>query len=128
MEEYVGKHTAQKRDLYAITEYFETDGGFGDAIPGSRTVGYVMATATEIEEYLKKWDKPRCYDVPYSNLWEHHIVADVITTSELKDLVPYRGDPDEPHCDEYLQKLKKTGAKAESPWEYMERMEKEEKE
>lgn len=117
MEEYIGKHAKVDRKLYVITEYYDVDGGFGDAISNSRTVGYVMATQDEIDEYIKKWDKPRCYYVPYSELWEHHIEAEIVKISDLKELVPYDGNPDAPHCDSYLKKLKETGAEDKSPWD-----------
>ena len=86
--------------LYNIFHVFDVDGGFGDAVKTEKCLGLVEATEEEIEEFLKLWDKPRIYDHPYSDLYEHHVKAEPVKIQELSDLEPYdpatRDWPDQP--------------------------------
>ena len=92
-----------KKSIYVIKELYDVDGGFGDAIPKERVVGYVEATKEQIDEFVAKWHHPRCYDVPYSALWEHAIKVEEFRLSDIETLVPYEGDPLEPHCSSYSE-------------------------
>ena len=77
------------KDIWAIFHCYDTDGGFGDAIPQENMVGACMATEEEINEFLKKWDKPEVYDRPYADLVCHSVRVERIKLAELKDIQPY---------------------------------------
>ena len=77
------------RKLYNIFHQFDVDGGFGDAVGKRMHVGLVKATEEEIKNFLEIWDKPRVYEHPYSDLYEHSVVAEEVKVAELKDVVPY---------------------------------------
>jgi len=90
-----------EKKLWNVYEERDEDGGFGDAIYTRIHVGTVLATDQEIEEFLKVWDKPRIYDHPYDDLYEHHVVAESISLMDIESLQPYdpktRDWPDIPH-------------------------------
>lgn len=82
-----------KREGYIIKHVFDVDGGFGDAVRTEVVCGVVKATEDEIIDFLNKWDKPRVYDRPYADLYDHHIVAEKIQIANLETFQPY--DPNE---------------------------------
>lgn len=75
--------------LYNIFHVYDVDGGFGDAVTREKHIGLVEATEEEVKEFLAVWDKPRIYDHPYSDLYEHHVIARPVKIDELSDLQPY---------------------------------------
>jgi len=82
-----GKRMSKK--FYAIFHGYDTDGGFGDAIPQETMMGIVEATEEEIEAFIKKWDKPVVYDHPYDDLCCHNVRAEEIKICDLNTLNPY---------------------------------------
>ena len=80
------------KKFYAIFHGYDTDGGFGDAIPQETMMGIVEATEEEIEAFIKKWDKPIVYDHPYADLCCHHVYAQEIQLSTLDEIKPYGED------------------------------------
>ena len=80
---------AEVSHLYNIYHLYDVDGGFGDAVCQKRFVGMVEATESEIAEFLKVWDKPRICERPYSDLYEHKVVAELVKIQELSELEPY---------------------------------------
>ena len=78
-----------KKQSWMITHEYDTDGGFGDAITVRDVVAIVEATEEEIDAFLKEWNKPRIYDRPYANLYEHYVTADPVEVQDLSKVVPY---------------------------------------
>lgn len=84
-----------EKKLYAIYHTYDTDGGFGDAIPQTDHVATVMATEEEIKEFLDKWCKPEVYEHPYADLSCHYVHAEPVEVVELAACEPYSTDPDD---------------------------------
>lgn len=61
--------------VYILFEYFEVDGGYGDAIPADRVL-FVTDNKEDAEAYRDKWSKPEVYDTPYDALTHHEIVVE----------------------------------------------------
>lgn len=74
------------KKLYIIRHGYDVDGGFGDAIWREDVVGIVSATRQEIDEFIKKFDKPAIYDIPYSELFCHTLYADEVSLSTMEEL------------------------------------------
>ena len=83
-----------QKHMYAVYHMYDTDGGFGDAIPQENMVGIVMATEEEINAFVEKWDKPEVYDRPYADLYHHIVRAEKIDITTLEELRPYSTDED----------------------------------
>ena len=80
--------------LWAIYGGEDVDGGYGDAIPTSWHIATVLATEDEIEAFVKKWNKPEVYDIPYDSLECHRVYAERIEIVDLESVIPYSTDPD----------------------------------
>ena len=78
--------------FYLIYHIYDVDGGFGDPVTKKDLIAVVEATKEQIDEFLATWNKPRIYDRPYGDLYEHGIVAEPATFSSLDGLIPY--DPE----------------------------------
>jgi hypothetical protein len=79
--------------LYQIFHEYDVDGGFGDPISRSELVAVVDATQEQIDKFLEEWDKPRIYDHPYGDLYEHGITVKPLTAiKKIEDVTPY--DPE----------------------------------
>ena len=84
----------EMKKMWCVTHVYDVDGGFGDAIPKEYIVGFVMATDSEIELFVEKWDKPVVYDKPYASLYMHGVdVTEVeLFDGDISEFKPY--DPD----------------------------------
>lgn len=78
--------------LYNIFHAYDTDGGFGDAVPQTKLVATVWANEAEIAEFLEKWDKPQVYDQPYADLCFGHVYAEPVDVVPLSDVTPYNSE------------------------------------
>jgi hypothetical protein len=75
--------------FYQVFHVYDVDGGFGDAVKKEKCVGVTEATQEEIKKFLETWDKPRIYEHPYSDLYEHHVVVRPVEVKPLADIEPY---------------------------------------
>lgn len=70
-------------DVYAGDE-------FGGCIYTEDYVGTVVATDEEIEEFLKKWHRPKQYGSTYGYAMRHHyIIAQQVAIEDINSLKPY---------------------------------------
>ena len=53
--------------IYEIVHYYDTDGGFGDAIPQEDVIA-VFSTEEKADEFVEKYANPHVYDRPYADL------------------------------------------------------------
>ena len=84
-----------EKKLWNIFHCYYVDGGFGDGVLQADLVGTVEATEEEINEFLKKWNKPEVYDDPYTALECHAVRAEPVEVVEFKGFEPYSTDPDD---------------------------------
>lgn len=76
--------------IYIIKHIYDVDGGFGDAIYSEEVAGLVKCSEEEIKNFVEEFNKPEVYDVPYSELTCHGIVAEEVTPVTIKEI---RKDP-----------------------------------
>jgi len=53
--------------VYEVVHYYDTDGGFGDAIPQEDVIA-VFSTKAKADECVAKYANPHVYDRPYMSL------------------------------------------------------------
>ena len=53
--------------IYEVIHYYETDGGFGDAVPCNDTV-VTFYTREKADDFIEKYSNPHVYDRPYADL------------------------------------------------------------
>ena len=88
-EEYL-----EAKHLWNVFHEYDVDGGFGDAIPQRDLVGTAFASEYEVDQYLKKWDKPEVYEKPYASLYNHGISVERAEVSpSLEEIIPYSPAP-----------------------------------
>ncbi len=78
-----------KRRLWNIYHHYDNDGEYGDAIPVCQHVATIAATEEEIEEFLKKWNRPRIYESPYADLWFGRVTAEMVVVQTTESIIPY---------------------------------------
>lgn len=84
------------KHLWEVFHCYDVDGGFGDAVGQKDAVGVAYATEYEIDEYLKKWDKPKVYDRPYASLYHHTVrVQKIEIAPSIDEVIPYSWKDDE---------------------------------
>lgn len=87
-----------EKKLFAVFHEYDVDGGFGDAVGTSDFVGCIYATDEEAKAYLEKWDKPKVYAHPYSDLYCFGVKLEEVKIydGDIMDFAPY--GPDVPYC------------------------------
>lgn len=81
-----------EKKWWDVYHEYEVDGGFGDSVSRDDKVATVFATEKEIDDFVKKWDNPRVYYVPYAELTEHHVYAVESEIVDLANVIPYEDD------------------------------------
>ena len=72
--------------IYNVYHEYDTDGGFGDAIPESDLVAS-FAREEDAKAFVEKYSNPHVYDRPYAELWCGKLVV-----SEAKIITPENFD------------------------------------
>lgn len=89
--------------IYLIQHIYETDGGFGDAIPSEEILGCFFDKA-QAEEYVAKWGQTLyVYAKPYDYLtYGQLFVKEMNLDSLFLDIDPFKGTYFEEQRAEYL--------------------------
>lgn len=80
------------KKLFDIYHRYDVDNGYGDATSVDEKVATVFETQEAIDEFVKKWNKPRVYKTSYDKLYEHEVYARESSVKDLKDVIPYEGE------------------------------------
>lgn len=59
--------------IYNVYHEYDTDGGFGDAIPQSDLVAS-FEREDDAKAFVEKYSKPYVYSKPYNELWCHELI------------------------------------------------------
>ena len=78
--------------IYQIIHFYDVDGGFGDAVPCEEVIA-ITTDKAKAEEYVKRYNDPIIYDIPYCDLWAHTLDVREIELTELDlDVSPFEND------------------------------------
>lgn len=66
--------------IFGVFHKYDTDGGFGDAIPQKELI-CIFETLEKAEEFKKKYEDPHVYDRPYAELECGELVIEELPTS-----------------------------------------------
>lgn len=58
---------SRKMKIFGVFHIFDVDGGFGDAIPQEDLI-CTFNSEEEAKNFIKKYEKPHVYDIPYQSL------------------------------------------------------------
>lgn len=66
--------------IFGVFHKYDTDGGFGDAIPQKELI-CIFETLEKAEEFKKKYEDPHVYDRPYAELECGELVIEELPTT-----------------------------------------------
>ena len=72
------------KKVYVVIHIFDTDGGYGDAIPNTEIIG-VFSTKEKAEEIVNEFSNPHVYDEPYAELHCGKLIVEEFIIDELDE-------------------------------------------
>lgn len=73
--------------IYNVTHHYDTDGGFGDAIPQSKLL-FTTTSKEAAEQFVNNYSNPYIYEIPYSELWAGKLIITEQTVIESYNDIP----------------------------------------